>query len=449
MMRLHARHTGVIVLFILVATLFNYQFFNWALINSAVFADYQSGVTVSSPLYMAVKVGLTVSAVGLLLIHHKRSVKYLGLGAPATALMLWAILTAVWSADRLGTLQAALSYAATLALALAAVTLTSLEKAKKIHLIAVALVIVGSYALVLFVPKVGVHQVTDSVAQVHAGDWRGTFDHRSSFGEFMAFAFGLFLCFRRTCGRWLSLIGMLAALAGVIMSRSGGSLASAVLIAACYLIYGAYAHRRLNGRLLMMLGACLSLAVVAALSGVVVPELLLLFGKDPTLTGRTLIWTPLMYLIWKNPVLGYGFETGYGHYAAPLVWDYTHTLYNAHNGYILAMIYCGAIGTALLIAVFGHIGYIVLSSKAKPGTAGYEVMAFGFVFSVYALWISVIEGFIMSRSSYLAGATWLTYFLVLRADNDLRRARAWCSLVARNGRLSGVLPGNLSRAAAR
>jgi len=447
-MPLRARSSGPLNLFILVVILFNYQFFNWLLIKSAVFVSYQSGNMISSPLYMAVKIALSLATGFLFLLYHKRALRYLGLGMPAFALMVWAVASTIWAPDRFATIQATLSYAATFALALGAATFTSLESAKKIHLAAVALVLVGSYALIFLVPVVGVHQITDPVAQVHAGDWRGTFDHRSSFGEFMALAFGLFLCFRRTCGKRRAAIGMVATFIGVIMSKSGGSLASLILIVVGYFAYGAYSRRRLNGRLLIAMGVCLFLLVMAATFGTLFPELLSLFGKDPTLTGRTLIWIPLIYLISKSPFIGYGFESGYGHYAAPLVSEYTHTLYKAHNGYILAMIYCGAVGTALLMSVFVHVGYIVLSSKEKPGTAAYEVMSFAFVFSIYALWVSVIEGFIMSKSSYLAAATWLTYFLVLRADDDRRRDRAWGLLLARNLKWPGGIARQFARVTA-
>ncbi len=68
-----------------------------------------------------------------------------------------------------------------------------------------------------------------------------------------------------------------------------------------------------------------------------------LLGRDPTLTGRTdLIWSELIPLSLKNPVLG----VGYGAFWIRPIFEFP--INQAHNGYLDVFIELGAVGLVLL-----------------------------------------------------------------------------------------------------
>ena len=76
-----------------------------------------------------------------------------------------------------------------------------------------------------------------------------------------------------------------------------------------------------------------------------------LTGRDSTLTGRTdLIWSPLISIALKHPVLGVGYG---GFWMHPLVIDSVKlmTVNEAHNGYIDVFIELGTVGLILLAMV--------------------------------------------------------------------------------------------------
>lgn len=90
---------------------------------------------------------------------------------------------------------------------------------------------------------------------------------------------------------------------------------------------------------------------------IVLPKLLLDFsfisffisalGRDPTLTGRTdLIWSVLVPLAWKNPIIG----IGYGSFWIRPVegFDFDMPINQAHNGYLDVFIELGIIGLLIL-----------------------------------------------------------------------------------------------------
>ncbi len=74
-------------------------------------------------------------------------------------------------------------------------------------------------------------------------------------------------------------------------------------------------------------------------------------GRDPTLTGRTAVWTALLSLH-TNPLLGTGFETFWAGTRLEEVWRMTEKgLQEAHNGYLEVYLNLGFAGLAFLAVV--------------------------------------------------------------------------------------------------
>ena len=146
------------------------------------------------------------------------------------------------------------------------------------------------------------------------------------------------------------------------------------------------------------------LVVGGALGGLLVlsnAELFLgLVGKDPTLTGRTLLWAFASRLAQDHPVLGVGYQAFWvqGHTAAELLWKTNHIStrsgFHFHSLYYIMLTELGYVGVALAlhyflrtflatlrwtrltsssasIFFFTYTIYMAISSLQGPGLFGY------------------------------------------------------------------------------
>lgn len=215
------------------------------------------------------------------------------------------------------------------------------------------LILLGSVWAGLTLLSFGAGLLTPSFArdfEIHAGAWRGFWFEKNTLGGHMSrvgflFAF-LFLIDAPRRWLWAGAFGLASLL--VILSTSAtallGLMAGLAVLAGGVLIQGA----PVRAVALIYTGLCAGVAFIAAL--VMAPEFFLgLIGKDPTLTGRTDIWSALTDVIAARPWLGYG----YGAFWAPdsdvanwvrvsLQWAAP----TAHNGWLDAMLSVGLIGAA-------------------------------------------------------------------------------------------------------
>ena len=87
-------------------------------------------------------------------------------------------------------------------------------------------------------------------------------------------------------------------------------------VAAIYLVFTAamFLSRRLRAmdRKFLILGMAVLLSVSALLILPNLTALVLEMGGDPTLTGRTVIWSQLLISFWKHPWTGYGYGAFWG-----------------------------------------------------------------------------------------------------------------------------------------
>jgi exopolysaccharide production protein ExoQ len=116
---------------------------------------------------------------------------------------------------------------------------------------------------------------------------------------------------------------------------------------------------RLSG---VILAVFLSPLIIVAM---VAPDTLLeLIGKDPTLTGRTEIWTYVITDIWMKPWLGWGYFS-FWQLTNPAALEISNTVHwvvpHAHNGLLESLLEIGVIGTALFAFILIRI--IVLAAR--------------------------------------------------------------------------------------
>jgi O-antigen ligase len=169
--------------------------------------------------------------------------------------------------------------------------------------------------------------------------------------------------------RWVPRIGACLAVVLLVLSHSGTGVAVLAALCAVVPLYHALRHRR-GLRIPAMIIAVL---VGAGAFGIFVYDrapLVAILGKDPTLTGRTELWSALVGWAQQRPWLGYG----YGGF-----WDPQAMMSGAvaterglgaavhgHNGLLDLWLDLGLLGVAIYLAVF--VGAVVTALAHSQAT---------------------------------------------------------------------------------
>jgi len=195
--------------------------------------------------------------------------------------------------------------------------------------------------------------------------------------------------------------GLMAALVVTVVMRVSGATRAQVIVLLLGLAVGVMA-----------------LAIRAGLFDVI----FVIFGKDPSLTGRTFLWNQGVLIGEERPLLGLGYSAFWlhGRPEAELLWqDFyitARTGFHFHNTLIEAFVALGLAGAALVAGwttalVVGAVR-LTLNAGNRAGAAVSGALAVIFVIR------SIVE--IDFFTPYTAGSFMVPY-LLLRMD-DLRRA---------------------------
>jgi O-antigen ligase len=110
--------------------------------------------------------------------------------------------------------------------------------------------------------------------------------------------------------------------------------------------------------------------------------LLVIFGRNPSLTGRTDLWNLCLGLV-TNPLVGAGYESFWLGWRLEKMWNYIMGVNQAHNGYLEIYLNLGWMGVALLVTILIS-GYrnIVRAVRRQEAAASLR-LAFFVVVCVY------------------------------------------------------------------
>lgn len=297
-----------------------------------------------------------------------------------TALAGLAFLSALWSLDADATLRRAVWLALTMAFGLYLAWRYRWGELVEVMGGAWALLILGSAALAVLAPQIGI------MAQEHPGAWSGLWTHKNTLGGVMALgvAIGAAGCLLTKRKLWAALA--LASFVMVLLSTSKTSLLASCLGLAVVAL-GALA-RQGPMQAVFVIGALASAAILGAGAAVLAPEALVtLIGRDLTLTGRTDIWAAVERAIAARPWLGHGYyafwlnENGPAyavrsavHWPAP----------SAHNGWLEILLGLGYLGLGLFALQFLATARRALAALADP-VAGLWAPAFLAAFALYTM----------------------------------------------------------------
>ena len=238
----------------------------------------------------------------------------------------------------------------------------------RLALVALAL---ATIAMVVFAPSIALDHSSG-----HAADWQGVFTQKNSCGRIMVLAIAVLLfgerltrapgrssCrggFTRAPGRSSCRGGLTAArslslvICVFVLVMSGSRSAWLIAIALVLLRLALeLAHRAgPRARNALVVAAPLLILACACSAVLLFPWIALRLGRDPTLSGRTAVWSQVLHAIANRPLLGYGYDAFWRGMTGPsLQIDAAlhFVVEHAHNGFLEILLELGAAGLALFV----------------------------------------------------------------------------------------------------
>ena len=251
---------------------------------------------------------------------------------------------------------------------------------------------VGSLISVFVFPGFGIHH------DVNAGMWRGVWYEKNQLGMLMSVgviaAAALFAAPQEAKDRPLALAALGVCVLALLGSQSKTALIMALLGGGLVVFCGLI--RRMGPVFGVISIWCLGVALGAGLwiwSEFSV-QILALFGKDPSLTGRTEIWEAISRMAERKPWLGYGYSAFWLPSAEPMEWIRHETGWrvpSAHQGWLDLRAELGWAGVSLVGAVVALTAAAVLCRLPGLGRReGYWSLAWLAAFLLLSLSESVL-----------------------------------------------------------
>lgn len=297
-----------------------------------------------------------------------------------SSLCALALLSTLWSQFPMTTLTHAMMLAVNTAFAFYLLERFSADDLLKLMLMVGTLAAFGCLIVVLFFPSFGIQERSS----ITAGAWEGIFAQKNICGlvmtELLLPAF--FVRVDSRSARIFRLAYISVVLSIIAMTRSVGAW---VVCVAC-LLFVATMH--FFARMAKKDAAALafSLAGIAAIGAVLLfsnfDALMYALGKDPTLTGRTRIWSTLLISVTNRPCFGYGYTAFWGglqgESALSTLVEHGPIAY-AENGVLELWLELGAAGVALYFLVFSRAikdAAFCLVRSASPAAMWYASLLF-------------------------------------------------------------------------
>lgn len=289
----------------------------------------------------------------LLVFFGRRSFKYffknllVGLSSSwaISSLLLLALLSAFWSETPGHTFRFAYVMVGTSFMAIHVSQQYSWQRFAKLIRWNLIFIIALSLVFIVAVPSVGLTEK----------GWRGIFSHAIGFGCISALNLSLWLFDYNDASvkSWLRFLIVGLSLLTTLFSNSATAL---FILFACVGLFIWFELTRFNLRtklaiLIFSAAVFIALYVLATEN---LADILALFGRDPSLTGRTIFWDQLIGKVLERPILGYGIDGFWQPWRGDLNPAFGVRLpyfvpTHSHNGYIETALYLGILGLMLLL----------------------------------------------------------------------------------------------------
>ena len=275
---------------------------------------------------------------------------------------------------------------------------------RMVQIIAVAGLVLaaGSLLVAIVLPRYGVEQL------VNVGCWRGLWDTKNALAAFMTVGALASACALTLCDGHRRLWIAAFALCGFDLLMSRGKTALVCLLLGLALLAVSRFARRGPARAVLAVWASGTVALAAGFAAFVVPEVFFhAIGKDPTLTGRTQIWTAVLGQVAQRPLTGFGFAAFWNKQAVPAMVVARQTGWvapEAHNGWLDLLAQVGWIGAALaaLGCLVGVVFAVIRWSGRGDG-------GFASIYLVIFLAMSLAESVLLSGNDLI----WVVFIAAL------------------------------------
>ncbi|PWC33925.1 O-antigen ligase family protein [Azospirillum sp. TSO35-2] len=310
-----------------------------------------------------------------------------------TMLMAFAFLTALWSLFPDVTLRRSIAFLFTTVFGIWLGLRFRFPEIMRLLVTGLSILMIISFVMIAAMPAIGL----DSTQ--HVGAWKGVFFQKNVTGRMMVW---LVLClvwldWQKESSRWMTrpLLGLAMLL--IVMSRSGTGLVTSILVSVALL-----STTFLRGSIRSFAP---TIALLAALLVIMVTagaffwyDVLYALGRDPTLTGRTVLWDHILQSVWDRPLLGYGYAAywfGINGPGASFTKDWGIT--SAHSGWLELTLDLGLVGVVLVLVVLGRMLFQGFFA-ARYGNSRAEA-AWAFAVGCALLAVSVSESVFAERHS--------------------------------------------------
>lgn len=222
---------------------------------------------------------------------------------------------------------------------------------------------------VVALPSIGIH-----VGDKFHGAWKGFYENKNEFSGMMLWSLVVFylLSFKNS-NRLVTVLaraGLIVCPLLVVLSTSKTALVLFIFLYFSLTIcnrYRWYGRQTILAFDLAILSSFLVIGSIINNWG----KLMSTLGKDPSMSGRTDIWSAAMIEINHRPWFGYGFSAFWteDNPAALKIGDSLHPgfyTYNAHNGFVDILLNVGWVGMALFMVGFGLTWLLALKYAYRP-----------------------------------------------------------------------------------
>jgi O-antigen ligase len=216
--------------------------------------------------------------------------------------------------------------------------------------------LVISYIGVLLLPDISIHSVWDVKEPEHDGSWRGLFHHKNGAGGMTVLFIFIGILVSRV---WNAVFGgAIIVLSAVFLSMTWSKTAWALFPIVLAVSLMVPLIKPLWLRFLMFLGPFFALHLLSVGTVVFPPvkDIVALFLRDTSFTGRTDIWELAFEYFAKRPWTGMGFaafwQTEEVMYAAREKATWATAASSAHNGFVDILLTAGIPGVVLAVLWF-------------------------------------------------------------------------------------------------
>ncbi|WP_448206183.1 O-antigen ligase family protein [Azospirillum sp. sgz302134] len=356
----------------------------------------------------------------LMLIGSRPSLAFrIPMGSPAVSLIVvLAFLSAFWSIYPDVTLRRSVAFLFTTAFAVYLALRYSFPEIIRMLATGLSILMFLSFASVFLMPEVGLDH------EQHVGAWKGVFWQKNVTGRMMVW---LTLCllwldWMREGKKWVVRPLLALALLLIVMSRSGTGLVTSIVVAG--LLFSSSFVRGGIRSFAPSMAFILLVAVIGLTSGTTFwHDILYMLGRDPTLTGRTVLWEHTLMSIQDRFLLGWGYAAyWYGAYGPGSTFTHDWGINSAHNGWIEAWLDLGLPGVVLVAMLLGRMliqGFMAIRYSRNRGEP-----AWIFTVGCALLLISISESVFVERHS-------LNWIVMVVGVTRLVQRRRWARMQAR------------------